>query len=200
MTSELSVRERQKRDRRQRILDTALRLFEERGFQETTVLAIAKAARVSRGTVFNYFPYKEAILLEHLGDQLRGLRSRVEGRNADDPVAGLYAISDELACFVEGHRHLVLPLSYELLNPDPERSRRAFEAVPLAEVIRERLQGAAECGRVRRDYSLNRLARTIANTYFLTALQWASYRQDRSVREELRTALTLALEGIVREG
>lgn len=200
MTSELSVRERQKRDRRRRIFDTALRLFEERGFQETTVMAIAKAARVSRGTVFNYFPYKEAILLEHLGDELRGLRSRVEGRDEDDPVAGLYAISDELACFVEGHRHLVLPLSYELLNPDPERSRRAFEAVPLADVIRERLQRAAECGRVRRDYSVNRLARTIANTYFLTALQWASYRQDRSVREELRTALTLALEGIVREG
>lgn len=197
MSAQLSVRERQKRDRRQRIREAALRLFEEQGFQETTVMAIAKAARVSRGTVFNYYPYKEAILLEHFGERLQGLHERQEGPGAGDPVEGLYGIFDELAGFVAAHRHLVLPLSYELLNPDPERSRRAYEALPLTDIIRERVDRAVAAGRMRRDYSPTRLARTVANTYFLTALQWASYRQDRDVREELRTALTLTLEGLV---
>lgn len=37
----------------------------------------------------------------------------------------------------------------------------------------------------------------IANTYFLTALQWAAYRSERSIREELRQALELTLEGVL---
>lgn len=172
-------------------------LFEAHGFQATTFSEIARAARVSRGTVFNYFPYKEALLVAYFGEQLDLLgRSLAGGGAPADPLAELYELFEALARFLDGHRDLVLPLSYELLNPDPDRSRAAFLALPLSDMLKERLERARAAGRVRSDYSRERLARTLANTFFITSLEWAAYRQDRPIAEELRTALRLTLEGL----
>lgn len=199
MASPVSLRDRKKADRRQRIFDRAMRLFQERGFQATTFDAIAHAAGVSRGTVFNYFPYKEALLIEYFGRELGALRQALRRRRETlgvRPLDELAFLFDELAAFVEADRALVLPLSYELLNPDPERSRAAYLALPLGDLLLEVLTRAREEGSVRQDYSRERLARTLANAYFITVMQWAAYRQDRSVREELRKALALTLEGV----
>lgn len=50
---------------RQQILETALRLFRERGFDEATMRDIAKEAGVSLGNAYYYFPSKEAIVLAY---------------------------------------------------------------------------------------------------------------------------------------
>ncbi len=47
---------------RQRILEAAERLFAEQGFEATTTRDIASAAGIASGTLFNYFPTKEAIV------------------------------------------------------------------------------------------------------------------------------------------
>ena len=57
------LRERKRRETRRRLAETGLRLFLERGYEETTLDAIAEAAGVSRRTVFHYFDQKEDILL-----------------------------------------------------------------------------------------------------------------------------------------
>lgn len=59
----LGRRERKKLATRRRILEAALGLFEEKGYEATTVEEIAERADVAKGTVFNYFPQKRAFLL-----------------------------------------------------------------------------------------------------------------------------------------
>lgn len=44
------------------ILDAALRLFVERGFDGTAVPEIARAAQVAAGTIYHYFPSKVALV------------------------------------------------------------------------------------------------------------------------------------------
>ncbi|GLS45481.1 TetR family transcriptional regulator [Methylobacterium brachythecii] len=56
------LRERKRRQTRARIAEAGMRLFLERGFEETTLDAIAEQADIARRTFFHYFDTKEAIL------------------------------------------------------------------------------------------------------------------------------------------
>jgi len=67
------LRERKKRLMRQQLSDTATAMFLERGFDEVRVAEIAAACGVSEKTVFNYFPVKEALLMDRLEANLAAL-------------------------------------------------------------------------------------------------------------------------------
>jgi AcrR family transcriptional regulator len=62
-TPRLGLRERKKQQTRDRIANEALRLFAERGYDETTLADIAEAAEVAPRTIFAYFDSKEDIVL-----------------------------------------------------------------------------------------------------------------------------------------
>ncbi|MDQ2805523.1 MAG: TetR/AcrR family transcriptional regulator [Chloroflexota bacterium] len=49
--------------RRTQILDAAARVFAEQGFHPTTIKAIARAAGIADGTIYNYFENKTALML-----------------------------------------------------------------------------------------------------------------------------------------
>lgn len=57
--------ERRRRRTRESLYRSALQLFEEKGFDETTVHAIAEAADAGKGTFFHYFPTKDHVLVAY---------------------------------------------------------------------------------------------------------------------------------------
>jgi AcrR family transcriptional regulator len=63
-------------ERRREILEAAIALFRERGFDVATVQAIAGKAGVAAGTVYLYFPSKEAILVAAQEEFEAGLLDR----------------------------------------------------------------------------------------------------------------------------
>lgn len=195
----LSLRERQKQRRRDRIFRTAINLFREKGFHQTTATDIAKASHVSRGTFFNYYAYKEAVLLD-FGQQLLGeLRESAmnELSQGEPPLEVLQRLWARLAEVSERERVLLSPLAYELLNPDPERARAAFEALPLGELVADILRPLKLLNRLRSDLSLERISRSIADVYLLAALRWAAYTPGRELKDEMMKFLDLMLEGAV---
>jgi AcrR family transcriptional regulator len=82
----VGLREQKKKQTRQRIAETAHRLFGERGFDGVTVAEVARGAEVSEATLFNYFPTKEDLFysgLEAFGDHLiEAVRNRPAGEPA----------------------------------------------------------------------------------------------------------------------
>lgn len=58
-----SARKRKADRRRAELLDVALRLFAERGFEATTIADISAAAGTAHGLVYHYFSSKDELLL-----------------------------------------------------------------------------------------------------------------------------------------
>jgi AcrR family transcriptional regulator len=85
VTATVGLRERKKRETRRAIGEAAHAMFLERGFEHVTVADIARAADVSEGTVFNYFPTKEDLFysgLEAFEEQLiEAVRLRPAGES-----------------------------------------------------------------------------------------------------------------------
>src|ERR1700740_912870 len=75
----LDRRQRRSAEIRERLFRSALQLFAQKGFAETTVEDITEAADVGKGTFFNYFPSKDHILLSFTDMQLQKLQESVEG-------------------------------------------------------------------------------------------------------------------------
>jgi AcrR family transcriptional regulator len=79
------LREQHKARTRQRLVQVALSLFEERGFDEVTVEEIAEVAVVSPRTFYRYFGTKEAVLYGDQDDQLALLHDAITSHPTDEP-------------------------------------------------------------------------------------------------------------------
>ena len=82
-------------DTRNRILSVAARLFEALGFEGTAVAAILREADVNSGSLYHFFPSKEALLVAVLEKYLSMLEPSLLGaanRAADDPIAKVFAL------------------------------------------------------------------------------------------------------------
>jgi AcrR family transcriptional regulator len=86
------LRERKKQRTREQIIDSAFRLFRERGFQATTIAEIAEAAEISPRTFFSYFPSKEALVFHNFDAILASLQASIvdrrDGESAIDTLRG----------------------------------------------------------------------------------------------------------------
>jgi len=83
------LRERKKRETRDAITRAAWRLFARRGFDAVTVADIARAAKVSEKTVFNYFPAKEDLVfgagMQRVAALIEAVSARPEGASIVEP-------------------------------------------------------------------------------------------------------------------
>ncbi|NNK49183.1 MAG: TetR/AcrR family transcriptional regulator [Gemmatimonadetes bacterium] len=82
-------------DTRNRILSVAARLFEAQGFEGTAVAAILREADVNSGSLYHFFPSKEALLVAVLEKYVEVLEPALLGaadRAADDPIEKVFAL------------------------------------------------------------------------------------------------------------
>ena len=103
---------RRKHARPQEILEAALAVFAEKGFAAARMDEIAARARVSKGTIYLYFPSKEgvfkALVQEMIGPQLARLADLARGH--EGPIAPLLAeMLRNLGRFIATSDKVVLP-------------------------------------------------------------------------------------------
>ena len=72
-----SRRDRKKFDARAKIIATAIELFSKRGIASVTVEQIAEAADIGKGTIYNYFDSKEAVVVAFMVDLERKVQARI---------------------------------------------------------------------------------------------------------------------------
>jgi AcrR family transcriptional regulator len=91
------LRQRKKRLMRHELSDTATAMFLERGFDAVRVAEIAQACGVSEKTVFNYFPVKEALIMDRLESTVTALHAGLADSMLTPVQAALMILDSELS-------------------------------------------------------------------------------------------------------
>ena len=83
---------------RNRIVQSSLRLFADKGYEATGVAEICESSDVSKGAFYHHFPSKQAVFLELLKEWLEGLDKELNRAigNASSVPEGLLAMASEM--------------------------------------------------------------------------------------------------------
>jgi len=193
MDRNISRRERKKQETRQRLMEAALRLFREHGYNAATVEKIAEAADVAKSTFFNYFETKEAILPVLAEWRLQQLEEALLPEQGA-PVSPVARIKLAL-CLVAKD-----PLS------DPVLTRCLFAATmhhpgvhpvhTLTNLLAEQVRQAQAAGEVRADLDPIYLGSVIRALFFQQVMTWHHGSRPAPLQEVLDATVDLLLDGI----
>jgi AcrR family transcriptional regulator len=122
------------------IHEAAIRLFEQQGYQATTIDQIAAAAGVSRATFFNYFASKEAVVFDQDPEARQQWLHSMKQRPTDEPLwDALTAVLLEFAASLR--QRMPLQRRLKALSPALAQSTQDFGdrfAADLRDWVRER--------------------------------------------------------------
>jgi AcrR family transcriptional regulator len=196
---ELGRAERNKRDKRARLIRAARELFQSKGFQATTTSEIAELAGVAKGTLFFHAKSKEALLVmmfqEEVGDAIRRAFAKVPEAPFIEQLMHVFGVMlrqnqrdlglarvfvKELA-FVRGERHgvdLVMEGLFQRLSGLIERAK--------------------DNGEVVREVDAALLAYNLFALYFAFLVLWlgSGARSPEGRDPSLRQILELQLSGV----
>lgn len=134
-------RPRQQRSERTRdqILEAAVQVFAQHGYTHGTTNRIAELADISIGSLYQYYPNKDAILIELAGRHLdAGVAATADRLKAGMIASVEDAIRDIIAATIDNHRHdpeflRVLieqaPRSHQLMAKVAERQQESVQAM-----------------------------------------------------------------------
>lgn len=192
-------RERNKREKRARILAAARALFEEQGFDATTGRQICERAGVATGTLFLYVKDKRELLLWIFADDAERILARA-GRSEGGPVERWLALFGPFLRLYARHPALSAAYVKELLfRPD-----RPPELLRLNQALRDAARAVAEDaqaeGVLRGDVDANEIAQMVVGQYAHLVQLWLGVGSigPRQVRTRLARGLTLLIEGVGR--
>ncbi len=190
-------REQAKLERRERIYEAALNLFRAQGYESTTVDQITRQAGLAKGTFFNYFPTKDAVL-RYLGTREIGRLGSSLGTNGNGrgtAIGKLKRLMAALAANLEQDRSLVsLIFRKGVTAPDLlAGDAGGFSLQPVASLL---IRQAQYNGEVNRDLDPDGLAAALDALYLQQLVRWCESTRPYPLAERLTWIVDLLLLGI----
>jgi AcrR family transcriptional regulator len=164
------LRERKKAETRRSIQEHALRLFLDRGYDNTTVEEIAAAAGVSHMTFFRYFPSKHAVVENDDYDPV--IAELIRRRPADeDPLTAIHrALTGALRGMPADEMSTVLVRSRLILGVPALRARQTEAQETTRALFAEAIEGRGDTT----PYQRRVLAAVALTTLAIAIDEWAA--------------------------
>lgn len=191
-----SRRERKRDTLQQRIVDVAMSLFDAEGYGAVTMERIAAAADVAKGTLYKYFPVKEAIVAAFMIGAASGHDEEVDALMTRIPDARgrLLALYEGIAAWSIQHRdYMAAYIAYRLSEPNwyavADRQRTGFHRH-----LTRALAAGRVAGELRDDIPLELSVAYLQSMQLAATLVWLR-QPEADLVALLRQAALLFLEG-----
>ena len=168
----MSLRERKKRLAQTTIEETALRLFQQRGYEHTSIQDIAEAVMMSTRTFFRYFASKEEVLFGSMRTTLsEGMDFLQHTASIASPYAAMMATLEHLATQYQQQRDSFL-IRYRVAVQTPSIASFYLYVflegeAQLAQVLYARLEGAVNQQEIQALVALSMTSLRLALTVWL---------------------------------
>jgi AcrR family transcriptional regulator len=192
--------ERKKEETKQKIISIAVNLFREHSFEATTMEQIAEEVDIAKGTLYNYFSSKEAILSEYVQ---RSFKEQQGGRVLDlrmlpDTRSRLTFILTKLIERVEAQQDIFeMYLAYRVrevvsLRPNPQEGVKSGFAL----LSREIIQLGQESGEVRSDLPSDMMADLFEFVFVEVAKRFYLEPDTFNARDAIEQGVSLFMNGV----
>jgi len=193
-------REIAKYERRERLYEAALSLFRSQGYDATTVDQITRRAGLAKGTFFNYFPTKDAVL-RYLGAReigRLGMMAVSTGNGLGASLGKLKRLLSALASSLEKDRELVsLIFRSGISVPDLlAGDAGGFSVQPMASLL---IRQAQRSGEINSELDPDMLAAALDALYLQQLVRWCESPKAFSLKERLTGMVDLLLLGITTQ-
>jgi AcrR family transcriptional regulator len=189
--------ERKKEETKQKIITVAMKLFREQGLDAITMEQIAEEADIAKGTLYNYFPVKEAILDEYVKRAFKERNpARIERlRKLPDTWSRMILLLGELMEGVQAYpeifeRYHVYRVK-NMLSLQQDGSVESGLSQPESEIIRL----GQESGEIRTDIPLEILIDLFDFTFIEVAMQFYQAPNRFEGRQAIERSVDLFLNG-----
>lgn len=195
------VRERKKRITKQAIIDAAIVLFGERGYEQTSMAALATRAGIGKSTIYTYFSSKREILIAFCEDELAYVYK--ESNEKTDPNASLieqlHTIFMAEFRFVTRNKEFGRLFLREIVFPKDLTIEHSHELDSrYMDLLFTIFQKSQERGELRKDRELLFIAAQFYALYLITVSGWYSGRleTEEDVAEGMKMLFEQAMEGL----
>ncbi|MCQ4079762.1 TetR/AcrR family transcriptional regulator [Streptomyces sp. RB6PN25] len=197
-TQTLGRRERNKQRVKERLYTSALTLFTEHGYDQTSIDEIAELADVARGTFFNYFQRKED-LISAWGEQRRARLAACLKEHEPASGSGCSARLEQCMCALARINEEEADLTAAMLTAWVKAGRPLLEEPYVTEIFADIVKTGREQGEIVPEADPEHVGNILRDIYLGALFRWS--RQQPEVRpgaldRELRTALKLLIHGI----
>ena len=186
-------------DKRNRILQAAVKVFADKGFYVARVSDVAREAGVADGTIYLYFASKGELLRglfeENMGRLIERVRS-VAG-SSDSATQRLERIWSDYVAFVQTEPELAEVLTVELRESGKFMNEFAADLFgAFLRVIVEVIAEGQSQGELRSDVSARTVARLMFGAFDELSLSWVMSKNKWDLDASGREALAIFLAGL----
>lgn len=195
----ITRRDRKRLQAKEHLARTAGALFAAHGYQAVTMEQIAATADVARGTLYNHFPVKEAVLAHWLHLDLAANLTTLHEQLKTRPgfADGALHVLNHSAAWCELHPDYLAPyLRFRFLGIGAESSlsRDSEQLSDIADTFGWLIRRAQTSGEIRDDLDPVRLTIEFHHLYLGAMLRWLA-EPSLKLRQEFAAAVDLFLYG-----
>ncbi len=189
--------ERKKKETRQKIIKVAMDLFQNQGFNQTTMEQIADKTDIARKTLYNYFAVKEAIVDEYV----RGISKELAKENFEtiqnmpDIKSRLLAALNHSYGWVENNPEITgICINYRLRNMVKDQGNQSAETGTQS-ILAEIISLGQQAGEIRSDISVKLLVTHMDLLRSTMTFEWLNDPSRFELHEEIAKLVDLFLYG-----